>query len=255
MSPSLTTKAPRRPSAAKSSSSSKMIAPKDVAPKNEPNGTQMNATAAKLLVAAGDLMIARNSTDISLSDIAEKSGVNAALVKYHFGNKDGLLLALLARDSASEIENLAFVLDRPISPTEKLRLHIVGIINAYYRFPYLNRLIHVLLHDGNERTAKEVNRFFVSPLFDFQKRLLEEGIAAGEFRKVDPALFYTSLIGACDHLFYGRQMVSLAAGPRGVTDELRRKYIAHMTALILGGMLTHDTDAARRNEDKTAIKA
>ena len=90
----------------------------------------MNATAAKLLVAAGDLMIERNTTDVSLSEIAQKSGVNAALVKYHFGNKDGLLLALLARDAAAEMSNLAFVLDQPISPTEKMRRHIAGIINA-----------------------------------------------------------------------------------------------------------------------------
>lgn len=203
----------------------------------ERDAVPMNATAAKLLVAAGDLMIERNSTDISLSDIAEKSGVNSALVKYHFGNKDGLLLALLARDAGAEMANLAFVLDQPISPTEKLRRHIAGIINAYYRFPYLNRLIHLLLHQGREETAREVNRFFVTPLFEFQRRLLAEGIAAGEFRKADPALFYTSLVGACDHLFYGRQM-SARFGTNGITDAVRRQYIAHMTNLILGGMLT-----------------
>ena len=60
-----------------------------------------NPTADKLLVAAGELMIERNSVEISLADIAQKSGVNAALVKYHFGNKDGLLLALLERDAAT----------------------------------------------------------------------------------------------------------------------------------------------------------
>lgn len=254
MSPSVSTKAARR-SLGMKSSPTRPVAPHDTAQKNQAKNQTMNATAAKLLVAAGDLMIERNSTDISLSEIAEKSGVNAALVKYHFGNKDGLLLALLARDSASEIKNLAFVLDQNISPTEKLRLHIAGIINAYYRFPYLNRLIHVLLHQGSEKTAREVNRFFVRPLFDFQKRLLEEGIAAGEFRKVDPALFYTSLVGACDHLFYGRQMVSLAAGPRGVTDDLRRKYIDHMTTLILGGMLTDHASATKGAADKPSVKA
>lgn len=209
----------------------------------------LNATAAKLLVAAGDLMIERNSTDISLSDIAEKSGVNAALVKYHFGNKDGLLLALLARDAKAEIENLAFVMEQPISPTEKLRRHIAGIINAYFRFPYLNRLIHLLLHDGSETTAKEVKRFFVTPLFEFQRILLAEGIVAGEFRKFDPALFYTSLVGACDHLFYGRQMGSRLAGGR-MTDDIRRQYIAHMTDLILGGMLARKSAIAPMN-DKT----
>src|ERR1043166_7075746 len=94
-----------------------------------------NTTADRLLVAASELMIERNSIDVSLSDIAQKSGINAALVKYHFGNKDGLLLALLARDSQSEIENLDYLMRQPISPTEKLRLHIAGIIKAYHRFP------------------------------------------------------------------------------------------------------------------------
>jgi len=42
---------------------------------------QQNVTAAKLLKAAGELMTERNSIDISLSELAKKSGINAALVK------------------------------------------------------------------------------------------------------------------------------------------------------------------------------
>ena len=105
MSPTLTAKKPRRPP-------SKRVPEKETVP--------MNATAAKLLVAAGDLMIERNSTEASLSEIAQKSGVNAALVKYHFGNKDALLLALLARDAAAEMTNLAFVLDQPDRKSTRL---------------------------------------------------------------------------------------------------------------------------------------
>src|SRR5438132_13484402 len=153
-------------------------------------------TAEKLLVAASELMIERCSIEVSLSDIAQKSGVNAALVKYHFGNKDGLLLALLARDAATEVANLEYLLAQPIAPTAKLKLHIAGIIRAYHQFPYMNRLIHYLLHESNPEAADEVSKFFVAPLLDFHRRLLAEGIRCGEFRKVDPVLFYTSLIGA-----------------------------------------------------------
>lgn len=214
----------------------------------------MNATAAKLLVAAGDLMIERNSTEVSLSEIAQKSGVNAALVKYHFGNKDGLLLALLARDAASEMSNLAFVLDQPISPTEKMRRHIAGIINAYYRVPYLSRLIHLLLHQGSEATSKEVHRFFIDPLFGFVRALLEQGVAAGEFRKVDPALFYIGLNGACDNLFYGRQMNARFFGTSGITDDVRREYIKHMTTLFLGGLLTDKAAMPSDTEKSSTAK-
>jgi AcrR family transcriptional regulator len=196
-----------------------------------------NSTAEKLLVAASELMIERNSIEVSLSDIAQKSGVNSALVKYHFGNKDGLLLALLARDAATEVTHLEYLLAQPITATEKLRLHIAGIIRAYRQFPYMNRLIHYLLHESSTEAADEVSKFFVAPLLDFHRRLLAEGVRAGEFRNIDPVLFYTSLIGACDHLFFGRHAMSRAIGVGPVTDEVCRQYIRHMEALICGGML------------------
>jgi AcrR family transcriptional regulator len=196
-----------------------------------------NTTAEKLLVAASELMIERSSIEVSLSDIAQKSGVNAALVKYHFGNKDGLLLALLARDAATEMTQLEYLLSQPIAPTAKLKLHIAGIIRAYHQFPYMNRLIHCLLHESSAEAADEVSKFFVAPLLDFHRRLLAEGIAAGEFRNIDPVLFYTSLIGACDHLFFGRHAMSRAIGVGPVTDEVCRQYILHMETLVCGGIL------------------
>ena len=64
-----------------------------------------------------------------------------------------------------------------------------------------------------------------------------DSLSVGEFRKVDPVLFYTSLIGACDHLFFGRHAMTRAAGVGPVTDKVCRDYIAHMEALLLGGML------------------
>ena len=195
------------------------------------------ATADKLLAAAGELMILRNSIEVSLSEIAQQSGVNSALVKYHFGNKDGLLLALLARDAATEMTHLDYLLAQPITPTAKLKLHIAGIIKAYHRSPYMNRLIHYLLHESSAEAANEVSKFFVGPLLDFQRRLLAEGLAAGEFRDVDPVLFYTSLIGACDSLFHGRHAMSRAVGVGPVTDEVCRAYIAHMETMVLSGMI------------------
>ncbi len=214
----------------------------------EASPAALNPTAEKLLQAASELMIERSAIDISLSEIAQKSGVNSALVKYHFGNKDGLLLALMARNARSEITNLEYLLKQPISPGAKLKLHIAGIIKAYYRFPYLNRLLHVLLHERSAEAANEVAELFVRPLFSFQRRLLEEGAAAGEFRKVDPVLFYTSLIGSCDHLFFGRHAMSRAVGVGPVTDDVCRDYIAYMTDLICGGLVIPPAERDKKSD-------
>src|SRR5260370_28920522 len=171
-----------------------------------------NTTAEKLVVAASELMIERSSIDISLSDIAQKSGVNAALVKYHFGNKDGLLLALLARDAATEVTQLEYLLAQPITPTAKLRLHIAGIIRAYHQFPYMNRLIHYLLHESSAEAADEVSKFFVAPLLDFHRRLLAEGVDAVEFPAIAPVLSYPRPTRPSHHLFFGRHAMSRATG-------------------------------------------
>ena len=56
-------------------------------------------------------------------------------------------------------------------------------------------------------------------------------------------LFYTSLIGACDHLFFGRHAMSRATGVGPVTDDVCRQYIKHMETLICGGILTQAEEA------------
>jgi len=144
---------------------------------------------------------------------------------------------------ATEMTNLDYLMAQPVSATAKLRLHIAGILKAYQRFPYMNRLIHYLLHGSSTEAAVEVSKFFVGPLLDFHRRLLDEGFDAGEFRKVDPVLFYTSLIGACDHLFFNRHAMSRATGVGPVTDEVCRDYVVHLEAMMLGGMLTHTNKA------------
>ena len=62
-------------------------------------------------------------------------------------------------------------------------------------------------------------------------------------------LFYTSLIGACDHLFFGRHAMSRATGVGPVTDDVCREYIKHMEALICGGMLNHKQEGAEPPDD------
>ena len=202
----------------------------------------------RLLDTASRLMSDRHSIDVSLSEIASHSGLNSALVKYYFGNKDGLLLALVEREAVAALQRLGELLQTNLSATEKLRRHIAGVINSFFRRPYLNRLLHSLLDERNSesRSARHVNRIFVKPLLELQRRLLEQGVESGEFRPIDPVLFYVSVLGACDHLFNARYALRSAFGGSGVTDSVREKYVEHVCDIFLCGLKNDEPRRARR---------
>jgi AcrR family transcriptional regulator len=187
----------------------------------------------RLLNTAGRLMSDRHSIDVSLSEIAGHSGLNSALVKYYFGNKNGLLLALVEREAAAALQGFRELLRQDLPPAEKLRRHIAGIINNFFRTPYLNRLLHSLLDDRQSRSARQVQRIFVQPVMELQRELLTEGMRVGEFKQVDPLLFYVSVLGACDHLFNARYAVRSFGS---FDDSIRERYIAHVCDVFIHGL-------------------
>lgn len=194
-------------------------------------------TKNRLIAAAREIMIERNAVDFSLQDVASRSGLNSALVKYHFGNKDGLLLAILEQDAGQAVAQMQRLAALDISATAKLEAHVKGVIETYYRYPYLNRLVHLMMHERGETAAEQVARFFVTPLVAFQRAILDAGMATGEFKSVDPIFFYHSVIGACEHLFSSRLAMDRVFGAVPIDDDLCRRYTAHVVDLVGRGLL------------------
>jgi AcrR family transcriptional regulator len=59
------------------------------------------ATRKALLDAAEELLISKGLSEITTRKVADKAGVNQALIHYHFGTMEELLLAVLERVSLS----------------------------------------------------------------------------------------------------------------------------------------------------------
>lgn len=157
-----------------------------------------------LLQAASDLMIELGTPEVSLHAIARKAGVTAPLVKYYFGSKEGLLVALVERDTARSLAQLDGLNAMAIEPLAKLRIHVAGIVRTYSRFPYLVGLLNHLLRETQGDASERIKASFVTPLIDAQRKIVEEGVAAGQFRAIDPDQLYFIIVGACQYLFSSR---------------------------------------------------
>lgn len=200
-------------------------------------GTTSAQTRLDLLNAASEIMIAKDSIDFSLSEICLRTGLSAPLIQYHFGNKEGLLLAIIERDAARAVAQLDALAAMPTSADRKLRMHIEGFVKAYFRTPYLNRLLHYMMASGDD-VAKRVSDVFVKPITVFQKNLLDQGVAEGIFRPIDPMCFYFIIVGACEHMFARRCALQHVFGVDAITDEIRRDYGQAIMDLVLQGIST-----------------
>ena len=202
------------------------------------NDSADNAGARdQLLESACQIMRDGDAVDLSLSELSLRSGLNSALVKYYFGNKNGLMLALLERDMGNIVKQLDALVAKEMEPEDKLRLHIGAVIDTYYTFPYLNRLLMRMIRDSAPSEAKRIAELYLKPLSKDYAALIAEGVKAGKFRDVDPQLFYFTVTGAADRFFNARQVLKHWYDQHEVSEELRDNYREHTIDIIMRGLL------------------
>lgn len=198
--------------------------------RRDSRGILFDATAA--------LLSERSTIEVSLSEIAQRSGLNSALIKYYFGSKEGLLLALLERVAEHSMADLASLVSMDLSAEQKLRIHIGGIINTYYRSPYVNRLINYMIARGDTASSERVAKIFVEPMVSAYRAIVEQGVGEGAFRPMDPGMLYYSVVGACEHIFYAGYSLPTTLGLSELTEQVRQQYVQHVLDLVFHGVLT-----------------
>lgn len=155
-------------------------------------------TAERIFDAAEELFCERGFDGVSVRDIAERAGVQKALVFYHFATKEELFDEVLARYYQAHRRALEGALSAPLGVRE--RLH--GMIDAYLDFMASSsryaRLVQAQL--SNPVTHPLVEKSF-TPLYRFVEDALAE-IAPREGRASARQLFVTfmgSVIGWCTY--------------------------------------------------------
>lgn len=204
---------------------------------NEAELSAPPAARAALLDTASAIMREGDQVDISLSELASRSGLNSALVKYYFGNKAGLLKALVERDMADIVKSVDALLAKEVDPETKLRIHMAAVVDTFFRTPYIHRLLMRVIRENEGAEGQRLADSYLMPLLGAYERLIGEGVAAGVFRPVDPQLFYFTVIGAADRFFSARLVLRYCSGTDVLDEGLRDRYRAHLNDFVVAGIL------------------
>jgi AcrR family transcriptional regulator len=130
--------------------------------------TSLPATAQRILRAATHLLAERGFEAVTLENVAAEAGVNKASIRYNFGNKAGMLMAVV--DALIHDECLRIVADTETVPEEE-RLHVamLGIRRMITEADSFRGFFDILPHAFRDPELRE--RMFSLYVWWYQQNL------------------------------------------------------------------------------------
>jgi TetR/AcrR family transcriptional regulator len=194
-------------------------------------GQPEESRAAILKAAVGEFAeygIAGARTDA----IARAAHVNKALLYYYFKDKDALYEAVLEQVFSGLRARVVPVLEREMSPREKMRAYLGAYFDYIAANPRFPRVVQAeWTRSPGKQTARmeRIAREYFRPIYQKLVEVLQAGIEAGEFRRVNPMDFLPSMVAVIVFYFSAAPLMKALMK----VDPLSAERIAERRAFVL----------------------
>jgi TetR/AcrR family transcriptional regulator len=129
--------------------------------------------------------------------IAQTAHVNKALLYYYFKDKDTLYEAVLDQVFSGLRDRVVQVLDRDLPPRDKILQYLGAYFDYIAANPRFPRLVQAeWMRAPGKRTPQMegLAKQYFRPIYQRLVETLQRGIAAGDFRPVNPLDFVPSMV-------------------------------------------------------------
>jgi TetR/AcrR family transcriptional regulator len=193
-----------------------------------PRGTREAVGRDAIVAAARKLLEKRPPHEVTFALIARKAGVDPALVRYYFADRELLMLAAiesLLKDSDPRGPATA-------PPADQLGAYLSNILEFSRRNRYMQRL---MIEGGAAARSAKV-RARVRELNADAVRYLSDLLRLESGRPGDAPLDAMFLIGMCEFFAAAQPMIAPLAPRRMSPGTLARRYEAFLRELLLDGL-------------------
>ncbi len=143
----------------------------------------------ELITAAFTLFVERGFAATRLEDVAHLAGVAKGTVVIHFPTKEQLFTAVVIEHVAPTVQRAESLRDTPGSPRERI-VALLRFIHDSLQDPHVGGIPKLIVAEvGNfPELARDFHEQVCARSRSAVSELISQGIAAGEFRVVDPGM-------------------------------------------------------------------
>jgi AcrR family transcriptional regulator len=196
-----------------------------------PHSAEATDAREAILQAACRLLRDKLPTQVTNTMIAREAGADPALIRYYFGDRSALLLAVVEEMLKSSRQSAP---PTPMTAEQFLAWRIDGTLRFARTARSMQRLMVDELGESGSPRVREAVRERNKGLVDrYQEILSSLGDAV---KDVDPLFLHIAILGVCEFFTAAQAMVMPLAGPGADPAEVAARYEAFIIDLFLNGL-------------------
>lgn len=185
----------------------------------------------RLLVATEKLLRTMPPARVTISRIAQEANADPALVRYYFGNRAALLVAVVDRVTAHP-RRAAQPINEPITALSE---HIVRTVQLVHRAPFMHRLINDELNDVGTEESRARVRSMNLDLVEFYRQMIRAD-GGKDLVETDPLFLYIAVLGASDFFSSAEPLIRDLLPDDTDMEKLTEGFQEFLVKLILDGV-------------------
>jgi TetR/AcrR family transcriptional regulator len=197
-------------------------------------------TARRILAAAEEHFADQGMAGARTEEIATAAHANKAMLYYYFGDKSRLHRAVM-ENLLRQLRNAAFA---PLAAKTSSRDRLIGWVNGYFDFfashPNYPRLVQREVMDTAPKFEWIVREYF-RPFHKRLRSLIQEGVASGEFRKVDAEQTVFTMLGMTVFYFAAAPVMSQVSGRNVLSPQALKERKHALLDFLDHGLMREET--------------
>jgi AcrR family transcriptional regulator len=165
------------------------------------------STEQKILAAAKEVFIEQGMAGARMQDIADRAGINKALLHYYFRSKDKLFDMVFQEAAMKFLPRVSILFEADMPIFDKVRTFVDNYITMMMDNPFIPLFVLNEVHKSPEDFIAKIWGGKLPPVAEFSAQIQKE-IEAGKIRPIKPVHLMMNMIAMCAFPFVSKPIIS-----------------------------------------------